>query len=102
MALHTQEKIQIVAVADIVHCESDSNYTKFHFLDGSSLLVSKTLKEFEKLLHDHPFLRVHQSHLVNIQHIKAFLKTDGGYLLMQDGTQVPVSFRKRTKVLEGL
>ena len=102
IVLHTQEKIQVVNVKDIVRCESSSNYTTFYFIDGSKLLVSKTLKEFEKLLQDHPFLRVHQSHLVNLQHVKAFLKAEGGYLQMQDSALVPVSFRKRQAVLEAL
>ena len=102
IVLHTQEKIQVVNVEDIVRCEASSNYTTFFFTDGSKLLVSKTLKEFEKLLQDHPFLRVHQSHLANLQHVKAFLKTEGGYLQMQDGALVPVSFRKRQSVLEAL
>lgn len=102
IALHTQEKIQIVDVDSIVRCEASSNYTTFHFLDRSKLLVSKTLKEFERMLQEHPFLRVHQSHLVNLQHVKAFLKADGGYLQMTDDGRVPVSFRKRAAVLEAL
>lgn len=100
LALHTQEKIHITAVADIIRCKSNGNYTQFFFINGEKLLVTKTLKEFDKLLAEHQFIRVHQSHLVNPQHVKAFLKIDGGYLSMVDGTEVPVSSRKKGMVLE--
>jgi two-component system LytT family response regulator len=63
-------------------------------------MVTKTLKEFELLLKESGFFRVHQSHLVNLQHIKEFIKQDGGYLIMQDGVRIPVSFRKKTEVLK--
>ena len=100
IALHTLEKVQIVAVEDIVRCESSGNYTIFYFSNDQKLLVTKTLKEFDKLLESHQFLRVHQSHLINLQHIDAFIKTEGGYILMKDGSQVPVSTRKRAMVLK--
>jgi len=100
IALHTLEKIQIVRISDIIRCESSGNYTTFFFKDGTKLLVTKTLKEFDKLLSEHLFLRVHQSHLVNGKQIKAFVKTDGGYLQMSDGAQVPVSTRKRAGIIE--
>ena len=64
LALNTLEKIHIVSVDEILRCESEINYTKFHFTDGTRLLVTKTLKEFDKLLKDHNFIRVHQSHLI--------------------------------------
>ena len=56
-------------------------------------------KEYDKLLAEHQFIRVHQSHLVNPQHVKAFLKIDGGYLKMIDESEVPVSSRKKGMVL---
>lgn len=102
IALHTQEKVQIVSVDDIIRCESSGNYTSFFFKNKQKLLVTKTLKEFDKLLSDHQFLRVHQSHLINLQHLDAFIKTEGGYILMKDGAQVPVSIRKRPLVLRTL
>ena len=100
LALHTQEKIHITPIADIVRCASNGNYTQFYFSNGEKLLVTKTLKEYDKLLSQNNFLRVHQSHLVNPDHIKAFLKIDGGYLKMVDGAEVPVSSRKKGMVLE--
>jgi two-component system LytT family response regulator len=100
LALHTQDKIHIVSIADIIRCESNVNYTEFYFSGNKKLLVTKTLKDFEDLLSEQGFFRVHQSHLVNTKFIKEFVKTDGGYLLMQDGTNVPVSTRKRAQVME--
>jgi two-component system LytT family response regulator len=102
LALHTQDKIHIVNISDILRCESNVNYTEFYFSNGKKLLVTKTLKDFEDLLSDQGFYRVHQSHLVNTKFIKEFVKTDGGYLLMNDGSNVPVSTRKRPEVMKML
>ncbi len=102
LALHTQDKIHIVNIKDIIRCESNVNYTEFFFVGGRKMLVTKTLKEFEDLLSDQGFYRVHQSHLINTKFIKEFVKTDGGYLLMNDGCNVPVSTRKRPEVMKML
>lgn len=102
LALHTQDKIHVVNIVDIVRCESNVNYTEFFFGDGKKLLVTKTLKEFEDILTDHGFYRVHQSHLINTKFIKEFIKTDGGYILMTNGNSIPVSTRKRAQVIEML
>jgi len=102
LALHTQDKIHIVNIQDIIRCESNVNYTEFFFIGGKKLLVTKTLKDFEDLLADQGFYRVHQSHLINTKYIKEFVKTDGGYLLMNDGCNVPVSTRKRPEVMKML
>lgn len=100
LALNTLDKLHIVNISDIVRCESDVNYTQFFFSNGNKLLVTKTLKDFEDLLSEHQFIRVHQSHLVNVNFIKEFVKGDGGYLVMTDKTSVPVSTRKRMAVVE--
>jgi len=102
LALHTMDKIHVVHIRDILRCESSANYTIFHLVDKRQLLVTKTLKEFDQLLGTHGFLRVHQSHLVNVEYIKEFVKTDGGYLRMKDDAEVPVSSRKRSQVLQML
>ncbi|MDA9316302.1 LytTR family DNA-binding domain-containing protein [Polaribacter sp.] len=99
ISLHTAEKIIVVNIEDIIRCKSDNNYTTFHFINGSKILVSKTLKYYTDLLKEVNFIRVHQSHLVNIKYIKEFIKSDGGYLLLKDKSNVPVSVRKRNEVL---
>jgi|ERR1051326_5070576 two-component system LytT family response regulator len=102
LALHTQDKIHIVNISDIVRCEANVNYTEFYFNGGKKLLVTKTLKDFDEMLSDNGFFRVHQSHLVNTHYIKEFIKGDGGYLIMNDGSNVPVSSRKRAEVVKML
>ncbi|QTD38242.1 response regulator transcription factor [Polaribacter batillariae] len=100
ISLHTSDKIIVVNIYDIIRCKSDNNYTTFYFNDGSKILVSKTLKYYADMLKEVGFIRVHQSHLINTKYIKEFIKSDGGYLLLTDTSNVPVSVRKRAEVLE--
>ena len=100
ISLHTLDKIIIVSLDDIVRCESDSNNTIFHLQDTRKIFVTKTLKYFSDMLQGYGFLRIHQSHLVNLQCISAFIKTDGGYLMLKNGENVPVSVRKKAAVIE--
>ncbi|TNE56118.1 MAG: response regulator [Bacteroidetes bacterium] len=102
LALHSQDKINIVNIADILRCESQVNYTEFYFVNERKMLVSKTLKEFEDLLSELGFYRVHQSHLINTKFIKEYVKIDGGHLVMSDGSLVPVSTRKKPEVMRML
>ncbi|TSE10421.1 MULTISPECIES: LytR/AlgR family response regulator transcription factor [Aquimarina] len=100
ISLHTLDKIIIVNLDDIIRCESDSNNTIFYLQDGQKIFVTKTLKYFADMLKSYQFLRVHQSHLVNLQCISAFIKTDGGYLMLKNGENIPVSVRKKIEVME--
>ncbi len=100
ISLHTLDKIIIVSLDDIIRCESDSNNTIFYLQDGQKIFVTKTLKYFADMLKNYNFLRVHQSHLVNLQCISAFIKTDGGYLMLKNGENIPVSVRKKNEVME--
>lgn len=100
IALHTSDKIHFVRTDDIVRCMADGNYTRFYFLGNHSLLVAKTLKDYDKLLSGADFLRVHQSHLVNLKHVKEYVKTDGGFLVLDDGMKIPVSTRKKAEVMD--
>lgn len=100
IALHSSEGINLVNINDIIRCESDVNYTKFFLKDGYSILVSKTLKEFDSFLSEHGFIRVHKSSLVNINHISKYIKGEGGCLIMSDGAEIVVSRRKREQLLQ--
>ena len=102
LALHSQDKIQVVEIETIVRCESSVNYTTFFFKNGDQIVVTRTLKEFEDLLSDQGFFRVHQSHLVNTRQIKEYVKSQGGHLNMKDGSLIPVSVRKRPDVMKML
>jgi two-component system LytT family response regulator len=100
ICLSTQSETRVCSVDDITHCESEHNYTTFYFTKEKPLMISKTLKEYEDMLKEFGFERVHQSHLVNLNHIKSYLKKDGGYVLMKDGTEIPISRRKKEHVLD--
>lgn len=100
IVLSTAEMIHVIDVDDIIRCESDNYYTYFYFVDGRKLLVSKTLKENEELLSPFNFIRPHKSHLVNIKFIKSYIRQEGGFILMKDGTKIPVSRRKKDKMME--
>jgi len=99
IVLSTSDKINIVKVNEIIRCESDNYYTLYHFTNGEKLLVSKTLKENEEMLAEYNFIRPHKSHLVNAAHIKGFLKSDGGYIIMSDESKIPVSRRKKEMIM---
>ncbi|PKP22361.1 MAG: DNA-binding response regulator [Bacteroidetes bacterium HGW-Bacteroidetes-21] len=102
IVLHTAENIQVVEISNIIRCEASSNYTLFYLTNNTKILVSKTLKDYEDSLSDYQFIRSHQSHLVNLLHVKSFEKRDGGSLLMSDHSLIPVSSRKREQVLENI
>ncbi len=100
IALNMMERIRITEIDQIIRCEASVNYTMFFLKDGQKLIVTKPLKEYESILADHDFLRVHQSHLINTRWIKEYMKLDGGYIVMTDESQVPVSVRKKKQVME--
>ncbi|WP_440881381.1 LytR/AlgR family response regulator transcription factor [Tenacibaculum sp. C7A-26P2] len=100
ISLNSSNKIIVVNLDDIMHCKSDNNYTEFYLVDGQKILVGKTLKYFSDILKEYHFLRVHQSHLINIQFIKEFIKSDGGYIILQNKQTIPVSVRKKNEVIE--
>lgn len=100
IVLSTAEKIHVVEVDRIIRCESDNYYTRFYFSNGEKLLISKTLKENEELLGAHNFIRPHKSHLINVKYIQSFKRNDGGFIILSDGSEVPVSRRKKEKIID--
>lgn len=100
LALSLSDKIEFVEIRSIIRCEAENNYTTFFLTDGQKLVVSKTLKEFDELLAPYHFLRVHQSHLINLNQVKSFIKSDGGYIRMKDGANVSISRQRREMVLK--
>jgi two-component system LytT family response regulator len=102
LALNSADRVQVVQIADIIRCESERNYTTFFLKDGKQVVVTRTLKEYEELLEPVGFVRVHHSHLINLEYLRTFMKNDGGYAVMHDGTQVPVSVRKRDDLMQAL
>ncbi len=102
IVLHTSDYLHFVDICDIIRCESDNNYTFFYLTGNRKVLVSKTLKEYDELLKNAGFLRVHQSHLINTAYVDKFVKSEGGYLLMKDASAVPVSLANRHNILKTL
>lgn len=98
IALPGAKETRFMITSAIVRCESSNNYTMFYGNTGEKIMVSKPIYEYEELLQDYGFIRCHQSHLVNKKYIKSWVKEDGGYLLLEDGTSLPVSKQKREYV----
>lgn len=100
LILKTADKIYSVNIQDIVHCESDKNYTTFHFINSPKLVVSTHLKEYENMLSPFHFFRTHQSHLINMAYFDHFIKTDGGNtIVMKNKATLPLSVRKKEEFL---
>ncbi len=98
IALSTSDGIHLFDISDIIRCESEDNYTKFYIKNHKPILISKTLKEYEELLAEHNFERIHQSHLINLKYLKSYIKSDGGYVVMADGSRLAISQRKRERL----
>ena len=90
----------LIEISQIVKCKADDNYTEFSFVDGSKKLISKTLKKVEEQLSDFGFLRVHKSHLVNLNHIISYQKGKYGFLLMSDQSEVSITSAKKGLLME--
>lgn len=102
IGLTTSDGLDFVEIKTILRCEADGKYTYVYLLDGKKLLVSKNLKEFEDLLSDFNFFRVHHSHLVNLDYIKKYQSGRGGYVVMSDGSTITVSQRKKEEFMNSL
>jgi two-component system LytT family response regulator len=100
IVLKTANNVHLISLNDIIRCQSDKNYTHFHIRNHEKVVVSKTLKEYEDILSEYKFFRAHQSHLINLSHIRRYEKADGGYLVMSDNSIVPVSFRKKDELMK--
>ncbi len=100
IALSTSDGIHLFEVSDIIRCESEDNYTKFFIKNHKPVLISKTLKEYEELLGEHGFERIHQSHLINLAYLKSYIRKDGGYVVMADNSNLPISQRKKERLQE--
>ena len=100
IALPTMEGLSFVNVAEIVHAEADDNNTMIYFTNGHKTLITKTLKELETLLQHAGFCRIHQSHLVNLQQIKKYVRGNGGWVVMNNGIQISVARNRKELFME--
>ena len=102
LILPNLEGFVLVDVKDIVRCQSHKNYTEFFVTKGKPILVSKPIGEYEAILERSGFFRIHHSHIVNMIHIKEYKRGKGGAVMMVDGSEVPVSVRRKGDFLEKL
>lgn len=100
LAVPTGEGIEFFNTADIIYCEADGSYTTLHLCNGQKTLVSRNLKDFENLLGDSGFSRVHHSFLININHVQKYVKGEGGYVVMTGNHHVDISRRKKEEFLK--
>ena len=90
----------VFSISDVLYCESESNYTSFFFVDGSKKLSSRSLSTYEVMLLDSNFIRVNKSQLVNIDYVKEYIKGNGGSVILENGSEIFVSRRKKEMLLE--
>lgn len=102
IALPTFNGLTIIPVRDIIRCQAEVNYTYFFLTPKNKMLVTKTLKEYEELLNEYDFSRVHNSHLINLHHVKYYSRGEGGTVTMSDGSVIDVSRRKKEEFLKRL
>ncbi len=102
IALPTLEGIDFYDIEEILRCEADRAYCNFYTTEGKKILVSKSLREFEDILTECNFFRVHKSHMVNLNHIERYIKGKGGYVLLSDGSHVDVSVRRKEELMKVL
>lgn len=104
IGIPTMKGITVLKLEDILYCEAQRSYTYFHLTNDKSILISKPLFDYDKLLADSVFFRVHKSYLINLMHVKEYWRGEGGTVVMSNGTNIDVSRRRKelflTKIKE--
>jgi two-component system LytT family response regulator len=101
LVLPVGNKLEFIQLNDIIYLKSDNNYTTFYIADSKEILVSKPIKEYQSILNDQ-FIQTHQSYMANINKIKALVKGDGAYLVMNNGSNIPISRNRKEEVIQKL
>ncbi len=99
IALQTSKGIFLYEMESIIRLQAEGNYTTIYLKDGKKLTVAKTMRDFEELLDSYGFIRIHHSHIINLNHLKSYISKDGGYVVMNNLSTLPVSKRKKTDLL---
>ncbi len=100
IALPYQNGVSFVEVENIIYCESENNYTRFYTADGQQYLVSKNLGDIQEVLEERNFLRVHRQYLVNLDHIKKYVRGEGNYLVLSNDANISVARSQKEKLIE--
>jgi len=98
LCLPTQKGFTIVKLEEIIYCEAKRSYTVFHFTNSKPIMISKPLFDYDRLLTS-VFLRVHKSFLINLLHVKEYVRGEGGTIIMSNGAEIEVSRRKKEQFL---
>jgi two-component system LytT family response regulator len=99
LCIHSLKGFQVVDLREVLFCEASGSYTNFHFADKHVICTAKTILEYEELLKDAGFVRLHKSFLVNLLHIKEYVRGEGGSVILSDGKELEVSRRKKDMFL---
>ena len=102
ITLPTADGFQIIEISNIIRVEGDGAYSGVHLKNGHNIFVSKNLKEFEGILRSGRFMRIHKSHIINLDHVNSYSRSEGGFVIMSDDSQVFVSRSKKEELLSGL
>lgn len=100
LVLPNNDGFVVVKLEEILYINSERNYSEFYLSNGSKVLTSKALVNYDNLLSDHGFFRIHHSHLVNLSHVKAFVRSEGGAIRMVNNVLLPVSRQKKAELME--
>ncbi len=100
ICLSTADGLEFITTSDILYCEANGSYTNFHLKNERKIMVSKNLKEYESLFDENQFMRVHNRYLINLREVRRFVKTEGGYILMNNEAQIGISPKKRAEFIE--
>lgn len=99
LVLKTSDNIYIIEIPKITHCESEGSYTVIFLEDGRKIMASRNLKEYDDMLSDQGFYRIHKSFLINLSFVEQFEKGEGGFVVLRNGIKIPVASRKRLQLL---
>jgi two-component system, LytTR family, response regulator len=100
ITIHSLDGITVIPISDIVYLEAAGTYTLFYMKNKEKIVSSLNLKEYEDLLADHHFFRIHNSYLINLAEVKKYIKTEGGSVLMSNENEVSISKRRRDEFLK--
>ena len=99
LCLPTLKGFIVLKLDEIIYCEAERSYTVFHLDKNKTVIVSKPLLDYENLLKDTSFLRIHKSFLINLHHVKEYQRGEGGMVIMSDDAEIEVSRRKKDQFL---
>lgn len=102
IAIPTSKGAEFIDIKDVVRIEADRSYSTIYLLNGRKLMVSRCLNEYDSMLNERNFFRIHNSHLINLEHVKVYVRGDGGYIEMNDTSVVPIARQRKESFLESM